>query len=118
MTFGCHELEEDDEVHWEGKDIKWKNFKQKLERERKWFLEELRKGANKLTKEKNVKIWNLIGKSICRYYKVNEGIPITFMKADINQKKGGMALGNTLYILLLDQSGSMALDEKNGSTRW
>lgn len=62
ITFGCHELEEDDEVFWQGAEIKWKDFKGKIVREKKWYLEEIRSGANRLTKERNVKIWNLIGK--------------------------------------------------------
>jgi hypothetical protein len=38
-------------------------------------------------KEKNMKIWNIIGPSVCNYYKSEEQIDIKFIKADMDDRK-------------------------------
>jgi hypothetical protein len=49
--------------------LRWKRFKRVIYDERRWDLEENDNGAKQLIKEKNMKIWNLIGKLICYYYR-------------------------------------------------
>jgi len=40
ITYGCHELLEEDMVAWQGNDMKWKKFKEVLYSDRKWDLED------------------------------------------------------------------------------
>ena len=54
-----------------------------------------------------MKIWNLIGPSICDYYKLEQKIKIEFTKADMDSKKAGQ-IQSCFYILMLDSSGSMS----------
>jgi hypothetical protein len=70
ITYGCHELEEKDMVFWQGSDINWKSFKQEIFKQKRWDLEDNKQGAKQLIKEKNMKIWNLIGPLICDYYRL------------------------------------------------
>ena len=56
-------------VVWQGNDLKWKKFKEVIYNDRRWDLEDNDKGAKQLIKEKNMKIWNVIGQFICDYYK-------------------------------------------------
>jgi hypothetical protein len=48
-------------VSWQGNDLRWNKFKGVIYDERRWNLEDNKEGAKQLIKEKNMKIWNLIG---------------------------------------------------------
>jgi hypothetical protein len=66
----------------------------------------------KLYKENNTIVWNLIGPLICEHYQIN--IPncrIKFTKADQNAKRMG-SVESTMYILVLDKSSSMKTRNK------
>jgi hypothetical protein len=45
-------------------------------KDRRWDLEDNNKGAKQMIKEKNMKIWNLIGPFICDYYRLEQHIDI------------------------------------------
>jgi hypothetical protein len=45
--------------------MKWKKFKEVIYTDEKWDLEEKKEGAKTRNKDKNIKIWNLIGHFIC-----------------------------------------------------
>ena len=66
-------------VVWHGNDLKWKKFKQVIYDERRWDLEDKDQWAKQLIKEKNMKIWNLIGPIICDYYRLEQHIDIQFL---------------------------------------
>jgi hypothetical protein len=66
---------------------------------------------------KNIKIWNIIGPSICHYYMIEKQININFMKAD-KDSKYTMSNQSTLYILMLDKSYSMTENDSTSSSRW
>ena len=57
--------------------------------DRKWDLEDKDQGAKQLNKEKNMKIWNLIGPFICDYYREEHHIDIKYLQADLGAKKKG-----------------------------
>jgi len=57
-------------VVWQGNDMKWKKFKDVIYKDRRWNLEDKNQGAKQLIKEKNMKIWNMIGPLICDYYRL------------------------------------------------
>ena len=63
-------------VVWQGNDLKWKKFKEVIYNDRRWDLEDKDHGAKQLIKEKNMKIWNLIGPIICDYYRSEQHIDI------------------------------------------
>jgi len=42
-----------------------------------------------MTKEKNMKIWNLIGPFICEYYRLEQKIEIKYLPADLDAKRIG-----------------------------
>ena len=54
----CNELREHDQVFYKGKDINWATFKQSVFTD--WSFE-VDQSKLKDLKQKNVKIWNLIG---------------------------------------------------------
>ena len=107
ITFGCHELDDNDMVVYKDAELKWENFKTKIFNELKWNLEDKDQGAKQLIKEKNVKIWNKIGSFICDYYNLKQGIDIKFQIADASAKKKG-TMQRVHYILMLDNSLSMS----------
>lgn len=57
--------------------------------ERRWDLVDEKDGAKQLIKEKNMKIWNLIGPTICDYYRSEQHIDIQFLQADMDAKRVG-----------------------------
>ena len=58
--------------------MKWKQFKEVIYNDRRWNLDARDHGAKQLIKEKNMKIWNLIGPFICDYYLLDNKIDIQF----------------------------------------
>jgi hypothetical protein len=97
MTITCNELKDSDEVFYEGKEIKWFEFKKTFP---KWVFTASNQKMN-LVKSKNVKIWNYIGEQICNYYLKEKKVNINFVKATNKH------VPKIHYILLLDRSGSM-----------
>ena len=87
--------------------MKWKKFKQVIYDERKWYIDDDKLGAKQHHKDKNTKIWNLIGQYICEYYREQQKLDIKFIKADNDAKRIGL-VQNTHYVLMLDMSGSMS----------
>jgi hypothetical protein len=63
-------------VLWHGNDLIWTKFKEVIYKERRWDLEDKNQGAKQLLKEKNMKIWNLIGPIICDYYRLEQRMDI------------------------------------------
>jgi hypothetical protein len=63
-------------VFWHGDDLLWTKFKETIYKERRWDLEDKNQGARQLIKEKNMKIWNIIGPIICDYYSLEQKIDI------------------------------------------
>lgn len=61
---------------WHGNDLIWTKFKEVIYKERRWDLEDKNQGAKQLLKEKNMKIWNLIGPIICDYYRLEQRMDI------------------------------------------
>ncbi len=57
-------------------------------------------------KRDNIMIWNLIGPIICKYYQTVEKSMIKFTQADQNAKRMA-SIEKTMFILVLDMSGSM-----------
>jgi hypothetical protein len=70
-----------------------------------------------MIKEKNMKIWNMIGPLICDYYRSEHKIDINYLQADLDAKRIG-SVQNTFYVLMLDNSGSMSSQDKNGQSAW
>ena len=92
-------------MQYEGELIKWVVFKQK--KEFKHWRVEMAKNDQAINKEKNVKIWNLLGERICAMYAA-KGVPIQFQPATLDPRKQQMEqYQKTHYILLLDASFSM-----------
>jgi hypothetical protein len=54
---------------WRGEAMIWKKFKALIYNESRWDLEDINQVASKTVKEKNMKIWNLIGPVICDYHR-------------------------------------------------
>ena len=79
ITYGCHELNEQDKVLWQGNDINWNKFQTIIYKDRRWDLDDKNQGAKQLIKEKNMKMWNLIGPFICDYYRLEQQIDIQFI---------------------------------------
>ena len=86
ITFGCHELLESDKVHHEGIEKPWITFKECYP---KWNFEVNDKNEISVHKDRNIKIWNLIGPCICKYYQKIDKINIKFINADVNAKRMG-----------------------------
>jgi len=66
ITLSCSELDNADMVDFEGTPIKWVLFREKPLL-RNWLFE-ADKNDQQINRDKNVKIWNLLGKDICRLY--------------------------------------------------
>jgi len=82
-------------VTLDGKILKWDDFKKEILIKDEFNLDS--EVTNE--REKSVTIWNYIGQLMCKIY------GIKFKKAE-NLNNSGPPV-NTLYILLLDESGSM-----------
>jgi len=78
VTISCCEIRNNDQVNYEGDVIKWIVFKEKPIL-RNWFYD-VEKDDQAINREKNVKIWNLLGQKICTLYN-NDGNPIRFQEA-------------------------------------
>ena len=65
ITYGCHELEDNDMVQYEGLKKSWAIFKTQFQH---WDFMDDHKETNKHHKKENIMIWNLIGPIICNYY--------------------------------------------------
>lgn len=57
-------------------------------------------------REKNKKVWNIIGREICKYFTETEGIEMIFEKATSSEMK--KLCTSNHYILMLDRSYSMS----------
>lgn len=97
----CDNMDGDKEIKFEGEIMQWKEF---VKRQQKTWNFKSNPNLFHEIKDNNIKIWNKIGKVICKYYSSKNNKMIYKEYFEIPNVN---TIEKTLLIYLLDSSGSM-----------
>ena len=101
----CDEINNYDNIRHDGNIINWEIFK--LTKYPNWNFDSSNEEEVKKNREKNVMIWNLIGKNLCDIYNLPpQNIGILFKEATVVPEII-FNIQKIHYIIMLDDSGSM-----------